>query len=185
MTLDITGKRLELLKEALPGLTRVALLTNPREAVLQSRTIENLEREAAALNVTVRPYEARTPEDIDRVIPRMAQDNIQALYIGNDPMLFNERHRLAKLAITHNLPFQPTSRLGVLAGGFMSYGPESISAFRRVGYYADRILKGEKPGDLPIEQTDKFELLFNTKTAKALGITIPHTLIARADELIE
>ena len=156
MTLDITGKRLELLKEALPGLTRVALLTNPREAVLQRRTIENLEREAAALNVTVRPYEARTPEDIDRVIPRMAQDNIQALYIGNDPMLFNERHRLAKLAITHNLPFQPTSRLGVLAGGFMSYGPESISAFRRVGYYADRILKGEKPGDLPIEQTDKF-----------------------------
>jgi putative ABC transport system substrate-binding protein len=185
MSLDITGKRLQLLKEALPGLLRVALLTNPKDPFFQQRTIENLKRESSALNLTIRPFEARTPAEISQVFPLIAQDNVQAVYIGPDPMLFNERRRIADLALAHRLPVQPTSRLGVLAGGFMSYGQEAISGFRRVAYFANRILKGEKPSDLPIELLNKYELLFNMKTAKALGITIPDTLIAHADELIE
>jgi len=185
LNFDTTGKRLELLKEAVPGLARVALLTNPKEEMAQRRTVGNLQREAPALSLTIRPFEARTPTEISQVFPLIVQDNVQALFVGNDSMLFNERRRIAALGLANRLPVQSTNRLGTLAGAFMSYGPDTISAFRRVGYYGSRILKGDKPGDLPIEQIDKFELLFNMNTARALGITIPHTLIARADELIE
>ena len=185
LQLDITGKRLELLKDAIPGLSRVAVLSNPRDALFHRRTIENLARESAALNLTIRPFEARTPREISEVFPQIARDNVQAVFISNDPMLFNERRRIAALGLEDKLPIQTTVRLGVLVGAFMCYGHDVLSAFRRVGYYANRILKGDKPSDLPIEQIDKFELLFNLTTAKALGINIPYTLIARADGVIE
>jgi putative ABC transport system substrate-binding protein len=184
-SLDVTGKRLELLKEALPGLSRVALLTNPRNRFFHERTIKNLQRESSAINIKMRPFEARTPLEIDAAFSEISRADVQAVYIATDAMLFNERRRIGALGLANRLPIASTNRLATLAGAFMAYGPDGLSSFYRVGYYANRILNGDKPGDLPIEQIDKFELLFNMQTAKILGITIPHTLIARADDLIE
>ncbi len=185
MSLDITSKRLQLLKDALPNLRRVALLHNPGDAVSSQRTVEAVTDAAGTLQIAIRPYEARTPEEIDRVFPLIAQDKIEAIFVSNDSMLFNERQRIIKHALALRLPVMPTNRLGTQAGGLLSYGQNATIAFRRVAYYADKIFKGEKPGELPIEQPTRFEMMINLKTARALGIDIPPMLLARADEVIE
>lgn len=185
MTLDITEKRLELLKEALPNVRRVALLHNPTDSAASRRTIEAVTNAADLLRITIRPYEARVPEDIDRAFSLMAQDKIEAVYVGIDSMLFNERQRVAKHALALRLPAMLTNRLGTQAGGLLSYGQDTRVSFRRVAYYVDKIFKGEKPSQLPIEQPVRFEMLINLKTARALGIDIPSIVLFRADEVIK
>jgi putative ABC transport system substrate-binding protein len=185
MAVDVTAKRLEILKEAIPALTRVALLINPSDPSLAPRIIDAVQSAAVTLNLSVQIYEAREPEDIDRAFAMIAKDGIRGVITGYDTMFTNEKKRLAESALAHGLPVITQSRSGSTAGAFMSYGVDSLLMFRRAGAYIHRILKGEKPSELPVEQPTKFELIINLKTAKALGIDVPPTLITRADEVIE
>jgi putative ABC transport system substrate-binding protein len=185
MNQDIVAKRLELLKEAIPSLTRAALLVNPSDAVATRRTIADVQAAAGVLNVEVRSYEIRVPEEIGPAFGRIVQDGVKGIFLSNDSMLFNERKRLANLALEHHLPLLLQNRPGALAGALMSFGPDSRAMFYRAAAYVDKILKGAKPGDLPVEQPTKIELLINLKTAKMLGLTIPQSLLLRADEVIQ
>src|SRR5262245_15304651 len=185
MAIDVTAKRLQILRDALPALTRSALLVNSSDQLLMRRTIEIIESAARSLNVMIKTYEVRSPDDLDRVFPMIATDGNEAVLTGYDAMFTNERKRLADLALSLRLPLITQSRPGAVAGAFMSYGTDSKTIFRRAGIYIDKILKGERPGDLPIEQPTQFELLINLKTAKALGISVPATLLASATQVIE
>jgi ABC-type uncharacterized transport system substrate-binding protein len=185
MTLDITGKRLELLKEMVPDMRRAALLINPSDAFVAQRALAQVREAATRLQVTVEPFEAHQPSDLDHAFDQLAEADMQGVFSINDPMFHNERVHIAALALTRKLPILLQNSLGARGGALMSYGPDSNVMFRRVGYYVDRILKGEKPGEIPIEQPTKFELVINLNTAKALGLTIPSTLLARADDVIE
>ena len=185
MALDIVDKRLELIKEMVPGLTRAALLVNPGDPIVTHRVIGQVEAAAAAINVAVQVFEARKPPELDLAFEQIAQANVQGVFSPNDPMFHNERARIARLALARRLPILLQNRLGAQAGALMSFGTDANALFRRAGYYVDKILKGEKPGEILIEQPTRFELLINLKTAKALGVTVPQTLLARADEVIE
>jgi len=184
---ETVGKCLQLLKEAVPGLTRVAVLShlgNPSEA---TRTIMLKESEVAARSLAVRLQflVARGPDDLDRVFSEMTRARAGALTVLTSIMFFGERRRLVDLAAKNRLPVVYPWREPVDAGGLMAYGPSLPDLFRRAATYVDKILKGAKPGDLPVEQPTKFELVINLKTAKALGLTIPQSLLGRADEVIQ
>ena len=180
---ELVGKRLELLKETLPGLSRVALLWNP-----ESRTNVDSLREAQAaarsLGLQVQPMEVRRPEDLEKAFASMAHKRPQALTSVGSTMFRLHRARIVDLATRHRLPSIFPDRDYVEAGGLMSYDTDSKALFRRLATYVDRILKGAKPGDLPIEEPTKFEFIINLRTAKTLGLTIPPSLLARADEVI-
>jgi len=184
---DLVGKRLERLKQAVPGVSRVAVLWQPGAA--DERTEKDLlkgaEVAARALGVRLQFVEARGPADIDRAFSDMTRARADALTVLGSAMFFSERRRLVDLAAKHRLPAVYTSRESVDAGGLMSYGANFADLFRRAATYVDRILKGAKPGDLPVEQPTKFELIINLKTAKALGLTIPPSLLRRADEVLQ
>jgi putative tryptophan/tyrosine transport system substrate-binding protein len=185
MSLDVTAKRLELLKDMAPGLTRAALLVNPSDAAFTDRVLAEVTPVANQLGVVVQPFEARTPEQITQAFAKISQNNMHGIFSGNDPMFHNERKRIAGLALENRTPIVLQNRMGAAAGAFMSYGPNSAPMFYRAATYVDKVIKGQKPGDIPVEQPTKFELLVNLKTAAALGITVPPTLLARADEVIE
>jgi len=184
---ELVGKRLEHLKQAVPGVTRVAALWHP--GAVGERTekdmLKGAEAAARALGVRLQFVEARGPEDFDRAFSDMTRARAGALTVLTSPMLFSERRRLVDLAAKHRLPAVYPWREGVDAGGLMSYGTNAADMYRRVATYVDKILKGAKPADLPVEQPTKFELVMNLKTAKALGLTIPQSLLGRADELIQ
>jgi putative ABC transport system substrate-binding protein len=184
---DLVGKRLELLKQVVPGVSRVAVLWHPGGA--GERTGRNMLKEAEvgarALGVRLQVVEARNPEDFDRAFSDMTKARSGALTVWTSPALYNERRRLVDLAAKHRLPAVYPSREFVDAGGLMAYGPNIADMYRRAATYVDKILKGAKPGDLPVEQPTKFELVINLKTAKALGLTIPQSLLQRADEIIQ
>jgi putative ABC transport system substrate-binding protein len=184
---ELVGKCLEQLKQAVPGVSRVAVLWQP--GVQGERTekdmLKRAEVAARALGVRLQFVEARGPDDFDRAFSEMTRARADALTVLQGPMFVNERRRLVDLAAKNRLPAVYPWRDGVDAGGLMSYGPNLADSFRRVATYVDRILKGTKPGDLPVEQPTKFELVINLKTAKALGLTIPQSLLARADEVIQ
>lgn len=185
LALDITGKRLQLLKEALPRLRRVAMFVNPTDPIALQRIVNTATEAAGELGVSMQPFEARVPDDIEAAVGTMAKNGMEAIFLSNDAMLFNERQRIAKAAQARRLPVMFTNRLGTQAGGLLSYGQDTRIAFRRVAYYADKIFRGENASDLPIEQPTKFEMLINLKTARTLSIEVPPALIARADEVIE
>ena len=181
---DLASKRLQLLKELVPALARVAVLYNPDD---RNKALEYKQTQEAArgLNLTVRAFEARSAAEIDKAFAGMADEHAQALVIFTDPlMIFNER-KLADLALQYRLPAIFGFREFVDLGGLVSYGANLREQHRRAASYVDRILKGANPGDLPIEQPTRFELTINLKAARALGITIPQTLLALADEVIE
>jgi putative ABC transport system substrate-binding protein len=184
---ELIGKRLEQLKQAVPGVSRVAVLWQP--GALGERTDKDIlkQAEVAARALGVRPQfvEARGPDDFDRAFSDMTNAGVGALTVWSTPMFFSERRRLVDLAAKNRLPAVHPWREFVDAGGLMSYGPDLADMFRRAATYVDRILKGAKPGDLPVEQPTKFELVINLKTAKALGLTIPQSLLARADQVID
>jgi len=184
---ELVGKRLELLKQAVPGVSRVAVLWHP--GGLGERTEKDMLKEAEvaarALGVRLQVVEARGPGDLDRAVSDMTRARAGALTVVPSAMLLGERRRLVDLAAKNRLPTVYPWREGVDAGGLMSYGPDFADLYRRAATYVDKILKGAKPADLPIEQPTKFELVINLKTAKALGLTIPQSLLLRADEAIQ
>jgi len=182
---ELSGKRLELLKEAVPGLVRVAALWNPdvRGAILEYK-----ETEAAArsLQLELQSQEVSSVEDLDRAFSTAASQRTQALIVvGQNPVAFSKRTEIANFARRNRLPTISNSPAYVEAGGLISYGQSIGDAYRRTAIYVDKILKGVKPADLPVEQPTKFELIINLKTAKALGLTLPRSLLQRADRLIE
>jgi putative ABC transport system substrate-binding protein len=181
---EIFGKDLELLSELLRDLRHVAVLSNsagPNHALM----ISNISTAARSLGVELLLLDARGPDEFDGVFAAMAKGRVGALFVFGDPMFTIHRARLADLAVQNRLPTMYTNRPHVEAGGLMCYGPNFSDLWRRAATYVDKILKGAKPADLPVEQPTKFELIINLKTAKALGLAIPPTLLARADELIE
>jgi putative ABC transport system substrate-binding protein len=182
--MDIFGKGLELLREAVPTFRRVAILSNPANPS-HALAITNAKAAAGSLGVQLQLLEAREPNQFDGAFAAMAKGRVDALLVLADGMFIFHRARLADLTAKNRVPSMHGVRENVEAGGLMSYGPSTVAAWRRAAFFVDRILKGAKPADLPVEQPTKFELVINLKTAKALGLTIPPTLIARADEVIE
>jgi putative ABC transport system substrate-binding protein len=184
---ELVGKCLEQLKQAVAGVSRVAVLWQPGAAGERTERdmLKGAEVAARALGVRLQVVEARGPADIDRVFSEMTRARAGALTVLGSAMFFNERRRLVDLAAKHRLPAVYTSRDFVDAGGLMAFGPNLADSFRRAATYVDKILKGAKPGDLPVEQPTKFELVINLKAAKALGLTIPPSVLQRADEVIQ
>jgi putative tryptophan/tyrosine transport system substrate-binding protein len=184
---DLVGKRLEQFKHAVPGISRVAVLWQPRG--LGQRTemdeLKGAEAAARALGMRLQFVEARGAGDFERAFSDMVRARAGALAVLPSPTFLYERKRLVDLAVQNRLPTVFAFREYVDAGGLMSYGPDIADMYRRAATYVDKILKGAKPGDLPIEQPTKFELVINLKTAKALGLTIPPLRLQRADEVIE
>jgi putative tryptophan/tyrosine transport system substrate-binding protein len=184
MAPDLGGKRLELLKEILPGLSRVAVVwnaANPYSALVFKET----EHAAQALRIQVQSLEVRSPGDLDGALEAATRQQASALITVEDPLTLDHRQRIADFAAKNRLPAIYGLREFVDAGGFIAYGAHIADLMRRSAGYVDKILKGAKPADLPVEQPTKFELIINLKTAKALGLTVPPTLLTRADEVIE
>jgi len=181
---SIFAKDLELLKEAVPKVRRVAVLSNPANPG-QPLAISYVKDAARSLGLQLQLVEARGPEDFDGAFAAMARERAGALFVLQDPAYISHRARLVGLAANNRLPTILTQREDAEAGGLMSYGPRLSDLWRRAATYVDKILKGAKPGDLPVEQPTKFELVINLKTAKALGLTIPPALLQRADEVIQ
>jgi putative ABC transport system substrate-binding protein len=182
---ELVGKCLEQLKEAVPQVSLVAVLWQPGAVGGRTDMLKPAEVAARALGVRVQFVEARGPADFDRAFSDMTRARAGALAVLGSVIFKSERRRLVDLAAKHRLPTVYTSRDFVDAGGLMTYGVNLADLFRRAAAYVDKILKGSKPGDLPVEQPTKFELMISLKTAKALGLTIPPSLLQRADEVIE
>ena len=181
---EIVGKYLELLKEAVPKVSRVAVLWNPGTQV-HPLLLKEAEGPARVLKLVLRPLEARGPGEIEGVFEKAAREGATALVVLPDPVFFSERARIAALAEKSRMPVMYSMREHVDAGGLMAYGANARDLFRRAATYVDKILKGAKPADLPVERPTKFDLVINMKTAKALGLTIPPSILVRADQLIE
>lgn len=181
---ELAGKRLELLKETVPNLSRLAILGNPTSSVTGS-FLRDAERAARALGLDFQAFEARSPEDVASAYAAMTRWRASALTTLNDAMFFSQRQRIVELAAKNRLPAIYPETEFVQAGGLMSYGPDFHYLFRRGASYVDKILKGAKPGDLPVEQPAKFELALNLTTAKKLGLNISRDFLARVDEMIQ
>ena len=182
--LEMFAKQLELLKETVPKIRRVAILSNPANAYHQL-AIREVNVAARSLGVQLQLLEARGPNEFDGAFAAMAKERVGALLVLSDAMLNSHRTRLADLAARSRLPAAYGVRESVEAGGLMSYGPSFLDLFRQAATYVDKILKGAKPAELPVERPNKIELVINLKAAKALGLEVPPLLIAQADELIE
>jgi putative ABC transport system substrate-binding protein len=187
LTPELISKSLELLKQALPAASRLALLIKPdtvTDDVLKAR-LTAAETTARALGARLQVVEARSPEDFERAFSEMTRARADALTVTATPVFDNARRRLVDLAARHRLPTVYSFRFYVDDGGLMSYGPDIFDLYRRAAGYVDRILKGARPGDLPVEQPTKFDLAVNLKTARALGLTLPPSFLLRADQVIE
>jgi ABC-type uncharacterized transport system substrate-binding protein len=184
-SLELEPKRLELLRELVPRAVRVAVLVNPANAGNAESTVREVEAAARAMALQVEIFTASTSGEIHAAFERLARERPDALFVGGDPFFNVRRVQLATLAARHGLPALFSARDSVEAGGLMSYGANINDAFRQVGGYTGRVLKGEKPADLPVVQSTKFELVINRVTARMLGLEVPPALLARADEVIE
>jgi len=184
-TSDVVAKRLALLHDLVPGAARVAALLNPNDATRAEAVLSDLQAAARIIGVQLQIYNASTSGEIDAAFAALVRERADALFIGPDPFFNTRRVQLATMAARHSLPTSYFEREFVAAGGLMSYGTSQADAYRLAGVYAGRILKGEKPADLPVLLPTKFELVINLKTAKALGLTVPSSLLAIADEVIE
>jgi putative ABC transport system substrate-binding protein len=178
------SKQLELLRDSLPGATRIAALINPKNDVAMKLFPTDVLPAAARLGVQLQVIEVSSPTQLESAIDAAVRERAEGLLVYGDPLFHTPPQRLPDLAARARLPAIYLVREVTQAGGFMSYGPDFEDMFRRAASYVDRILKGTKPGDLPIEQPTKFELVINLKTATALGRTIPQSVLQRADEVI-
>jgi len=185
MTADVAGKSLELLKEVVPKVTRVAVLWNPGNAVFQGQMLKAAHRAADVLGLQLRQFGARNADELDRAFEAISDAHVGALMVFGDPTLIVYKARIIEFAAKHHLPAIYGTEDHAGAGGLMTYGPDMAGQFERAAFYVDKILKGAKPADLPVEQPTKFELVINMKTAKALGLTIPLPLLGRADKVID
>jgi ABC-type uncharacterized transport system substrate-binding protein len=178
---QLGGKRLEILKETFPKISRVAVLWNPTTNTWRKET----EAAAQALGVQLQSLEVRGPDDLERVFQAAMRERAGGLLVVRNPVTGSHRKRIADLALKNRIPAIYGERDFVEAGGLLSYGTSVPDLFRRAAVYVDKILKGAKPADLPVEQPTKFELVINLKTAKQLGLTIPPNVLARADRVIK
>jgi putative ABC transport system substrate-binding protein len=185
IAVELGPKKVELLREMLPTATKIALLVNPTNLETMKIERENLQAAARHLGVELIVVNARTEREIEEAFSAAAQQRAAALYVGSDAFLVGEREHIAALGLRHVLPTIAPSRDDVVAGQLMSYGSNQADMYRQAGIYVGRILKGQKPADLPVLEPTKFELAINLKTAKTLGIDVPPSLLARADEVIE
>jgi putative ABC transport system substrate-binding protein len=182
---ELSGKRLELLREVIPGLSRVAFIWNPdvRGAVLDYKETESTAR---SLHLQLQSVEVVRAEDLDRAFSAVTKERAQALIMpAANPVGFANRGQIASFAQKNQLPSMYAQREYVDAGGLMSYGPSTADLWRRAATYVDKILKGTKPADLPVERPTKFELVINLKAAKQIGLTIPQSVLYRADKVIK
>jgi putative ABC transport system substrate-binding protein len=184
MAPELVGKQLGVLKEIVPRVSRVALLRNPANPA-SAPQLREAEAAARALGVQLQTLEARVPQDIDSAFAAMTRERAGALVVLTDSIFTNQRRQIAELAAKKRLPAVYGNTEHAEAGGLIAYGANFLDLERRSATYIDRLLKGAKAADLPIEQPIKFELVINLKTAKALGLTIPHSLLLRADQIIE
>lgn len=182
-TADLLGKQLELLREVLPGVSRVAALWNPTNTVFQTLQLREAKAAAAKLGITLQVVEVRRPEALEGAFQTMASARAEALLVMGDPMFTAQAGRIARFALERRLP--TASGFYSDAGILLTYGSNFEELYRRAAVYVDRILKGAKPADLPVERPTRFELVVNVRTAKALGVTIPAALIARADRVVQ
>jgi ABC-type uncharacterized transport system substrate-binding protein len=181
---DLVAKQLEILKEAVPQATRIGVLFSPT-APSHRPALQAVETAGARLGVRLVMVPVRTGEDFEGAFSTMSREQVGSFLVVSAPLTISHRARLAELALEHRLPGMAGSKENVEAGGLMNYGADFNDMFRRVATYIDKILKGAKPADLPVEQASKYELVINLKTANAIGLTVPPTLLARADEVIE
>ena len=184
LNMDTGQKRLELMHELLPAATTMGLLINPANVVAEDQS-KNLQTAANALGIQLHIANASTDHDLDAAFVALSREQVRGLIIGTDGFLVSQSEQLAALTLRHAIPTIFQYRTFAMAGGLMSYGGSVIDSYRLSGVYTGRILKGEKPADLPVQQATKVELIINLKTAKTLGITFPITLLGRADEVIE
>jgi len=184
-TAEIVAKRLGLLHELLPRAARVAVLLNPANVTNTQRTLQEVEAAARAMALQIQTFNASTISEIDSSFAALARWQPDAVFVAPDSFYNTRREQLSKLAAHHAIPAVYAVRSYVEAGGLMSYGPNIAAMFRQVGAYTGKILNGKKPEDLPVEQVTKFELVINLKTAKTLGLTIPPSLLLRADDVIQ
>ena len=185
LTAELGGKRLELLKDAVPKVARVAVLYNPATPDSLHEVKEVLPVAARALRLTIQPWEVRAADDFKRVFAALNKERPDGLYVTPGQQMNANRKRIADFALKSRLPLTGSNGEFVDAGGLMSYGADLAESYRRVAYYVDRILKGAKPADLPVEQPTKFEFIINLKAAKQIGLTIPPNVLARADKVIK
>jgi len=184
VNLELIGKELELLKETVPKVRRVAILWNPANPA-HAIAVGHLKDAARSLGLQLQLLEARGPNDFDGAFAAMAKQRVDALLVVADTIFLVHRARLADLEAKYRLPSMHGLLQNVEAGGLMSYGPNTVATWRRAAFFVDRILKGIKPADLPVEQPTQYELVINVKTARALRLTIPPSLVLRADQVIE
>lgn len=185
MSSDIIGKSLDLLKEAVPTAHRVAVLWNPSNAVFQGQMLRQARVAARSLGVQLHPFGVSEPEEFDRTFAAMTADGADALLVLADPMFILHQAAVVDFARRNRLPAMYGVKVYAAAGGLMAFGPKMEDQFRRAASYVDKIVKGARPADLPVEQPTEFELIVNLKTAKALGLEIPMSLLSRANEVIE
>jgi ABC-type uncharacterized transport system substrate-binding protein len=181
---QLGGKRLELLKEAVPKLTRVAVLYNPTTPLSALTAKEVLPVAARALKLTIQPWEVRDADSFDKIFSTTGKQRPEGLYVTAGPLMSTNRKRIVGLALKNRLPSTYDNREAVDAGGLMYYGADLADSYRLVATYVDKILKGAKPADLPVEQPKKFELVINLKTAKQIGVAIPQSVLYRADRVM-
>jgi putative ABC transport system substrate-binding protein len=184
LTADLTAKRFELLREILPGLTRVAVLRNPTNPISEPES-RKAEAAARSLGLQVHFLSVRDPDEFGSAFSSMRRERVGALFLLPDAMFFGRRKELVDLTTSDRLPLVAHLREFADAGGLMTYGPNVVDVHRRAATYVDKILKGARPADLPVEQPTKFDLVINLKTARALGLTIPPSLLLRADAVIQ
>ena len=182
---ELGGKRLELLKEAVPKLARVAVLYDPANPASVIEVKEALPVAARALGLTIQPWEVRAAKDFEEVFAALNKQRPDGLYVLAGGLMTANQKRIVGFALKNRLPSVCTNREAVDAGGLMYYGADLVDSYRRVAYYVDRILKGAKPADLPVEQPTKFEMVINLKTAKQIGLTIPQSMLYRANKVIK
>ena len=185
LSTELTAKRLELLHAMVPTAVRVAVLVNPANATNTETTLRDVEPAARAIGLLIQVLNASTSREIDAAFATIVRERPDALFVGNDAFFNARRVQLALLAGRHGVPAILSDREYAEAGGLMTYGSNIVDVYRQVGVYAGRILKGAKPADLPVVQSTKFELVINAQTARMLGLTVPPTLLATADEVIE
>ena len=183
--IELAAKQLGLLRELVPAATRVAALINPANAAIAETTLRELESAARAMGLQIQIFRASTSREIDEASATFLRERPDALFVGSDPFFNARRVQLSLLAMRHAVPATYLGREYAEAGGLMSYGSDISDAYRQVGVYAGRILKGGKPADMPVVQATKFELVINAQTARMLSLTVPPSLLARADEVIE
>ena len=185
MGVELVAKRLELLRELLPGARRIAVLVNPNNPSLAQTIVEHSQAAARRIGLELVVLKAATDSEIENSVAAAVEQQTAALSIGSDAYLSSRSRQIAFFALRHALPTMSSTREYVTAGILMSYGTSLPDTYRQVGVYAGRILQGTKPAELPVVQSTKFDLVINLRTAKALGVEIPPTLLARADEVIE